>query len=297
MKKTRLKLLFNIFVVLSFIFLAIYLYKFDYLSLPLKEINWFCFGISVALLFAGYVLSTLSWWFALKLHNINISVRQAISSHGLAIFGKYIPGKVWTILGRAARISLGNSDVKQASYISLKEQLVYVWVGLLISVVPLLIFKGITYYTGSLIAILVALTFVIGSKSIHNVSVKILKRIIKKDLDLPILGLKEYSLLSLSCLVYWGVWIAAFYFLSISLFSGAPFQSGLAFPLSIVLGLMAIIIPGGFGVRESVMVSYLVLFDIPMEVATGISVLARLWFILGELFIFLLGFLLRKINP
>lgn len=56
-----------------------------------------------------------------------------------------------------------------------------------------------------------------------------------------------------------------------------------------MLGLLAIIIPGGFGVREGIMVFYLVLLGIPLEIAGGIAVLARLWFIIGEIFIFLLA--------
>ncbi len=58
-------------------------------------------------------------------------------------------------------------------------------------------------------------------------------------------------------------------------------------------GVLAIILPGGLGVREGIIVAYLTLAGLDVETATTISFMNRLWFISGEVFIFLLSSILR----
>jgi len=57
---------------------------------------------------------------------------------------------------------------------------------------------------------------------------------------------------------------------------------------------MALIAPGGLGAREGVMIGYLIFAGIPAIEATTIAVVSRLWFLLGEIFIFILGWSLHK---
>ncbi|MEZ5196557.1 MAG: hypothetical protein R2764_09195, partial [Bacteroidales bacterium] len=73
----------------------------------------------------------------------------------------------------------------------------------------------------------------------------------------------------------------------------AGFHVAFAFPLSVTIGLLAIIFPGGLGVREGILVGYMVLTGMPIQIATVITLYARLWFISGEIFIFLLALGLR----
>ena len=68
-----------------------------------------------------------------------------------------------------------------------------------------------------------------------------------------------------------------------------PLGVGFGFPLTITLGVFAAFAPGGIGVREGVMVGYLALAGIPPHAAAAISIAARIWFILGELFMFVVG--------
>ena len=64
---------------------------------------------------------------------------------------------------------------------------------------------------------------------------------------------------------------------------------GLGFPLAATLGIMAVIAPGGLGAREGVLVGYLMLAGVPLAEATTISLASRLWFLVGEAFIFIVG--------
>ena len=62
-----------------------------------------------------------------------------------------------------------------------------------------------------------------------------------------------------------------------------------AFPLSVCFGLIAIFLPAGLGLREGIIIGYLTLAGLDVESATTISFVNRLWFIGGEVFIFLLA--------
>jgi uncharacterized membrane protein YbhN (UPF0104 family) len=76
-----------------------------------------------------------------------------------------------------------------------------------------------------------------------------------------------------------------------------PWGVGFGFPLAGTLGIMTLISPGGLGTREAVLVGYLNLAGIPVVDATTIAVASRLWFLGGEIFIFILGWISHKRLP
>jgi len=91
------------------------------------------------------------------------------------------------------------------------------------------------------------------------------------------------------------LWSMGFYTLVVSLTAiDVPWSVGLGFPLAATLGIMALITPGGIGAREGVMVGYLSSAGIPIAEATTIAVASRLWFLAGELFIFIAGWIAHK---
>ena len=75
-----------------------------------------------------------------------------------------------------------------------------------------------------------------------------------------------------------------------------PLSVGLGFPLAGSLGVMAFIVPGGLGVREGALIAYLSLAGIAVPVATTISIASRLWYLVGEVFIFFVGWMADHIN-
>jgi len=288
------KLFFNILLYISLAFLVIYLYKFDYLKIKGLKFNYFYLILSVLFLWAGFYLSTISWWFVLKKHHIHISKKSAVSSHGLSVFAKYIPGKIWVILGRASKAAGSIYSVKTSSYASLKEQLLYVWLGLLISAVPLFVYRGIDTFSVGVFILFMGITIFNFSDKVRILIIWSVKKIFKKELEIPHISFKESISILGFILLYWSAWIIAFYFLSLSVYPETSLNIGFIFPLSVTLGLLAVIVPGGIGVREGIMAAFMVLSGIPLEIATTISVISRLWFISGEAFIFILAFFSDK---
>jgi len=288
--------LINLILYVSLIFLGIYLYKLDYFAFKEVEVSWFPLIISTLLLWLGYLLSAASWWNILRKHHINIPLRLAIISHGLAIFAKYIPGKIWVILGRAGYVSNYSSNLKVTSFLSLKEQLIYVWEGLLISSIPMLLIYGITLYTVAVLFLCLALTLILYSEYFHRLFLKLFLIITKKNLEIPFLQFSDNLGIIGFVFIYWVAWLFGFYFFVSAFHTGAGFQIAFAFPLSVTIGLLAIIFPGGLGVREGILTGYMVLSGIILTIATVISVYARLWFISGEIFIFITALILSILN-
>jgi uncharacterized membrane protein YbhN (UPF0104 family) len=289
-----MKVFFKILTYLSLAFLVYYLYRFDYLVVREISVSWGWLVPATLLLWAGFVVSTLSWWKALGIHSIRVSKKLSLVSHGLSVFAKYIPGKVWVILGRASFVSLEKHSMRDASYISLKEQLVYVWLGLLIGIGPILYYYPLNSFVLLVVLLTVFFSFFLYSRAFHGFIIRMLSKILKRELDVPLVSFREVMPLIIYVLGYWMLWMAAFYFFVVSFEIDFPFSIVFSWPLGISLGVLALITPGGIGVREGIMTGFMVLTGMAVEVATTISVLSRLWFITGEIFIFLLSLVLNN---
>lgn len=284
----------SIIIAFSLGFLVYYLWERSLLDFTLFRLNIYLL-ISIVFLFAGFVVSGLSWWYALKVHQYTISIPLAISSHGLPVFAKYIPGKVWTILGRAAKVSEKiDCSTAKLSFISLKEQLVYLQVGILVSIFPIYLVYGFSLFLLFVLLSGLGLFLIVFNKHIHQLLITILKKVLKKEPELPLINLKNGFRLSWFNMLLWLMWTLGFYFFAKSISTSFSFDMAFVFPISVVYGVLAIVMPGGIGVREGIITAYLTLTGMDIEVATTISVASRLWFMFGEVFIFLLSILLSR---
>ncbi|OYT14676.1 MAG: hypothetical protein B7C24_17070 [Bacteroidetes bacterium 4572_77] len=228
----------------------------------------------------------LSWWYALKIHKVDIPIRLGISSHGFPIFAKYIPGKIWTILGRASQVAdKTEKTTSSLSFISLKEQLVYLLVGILISIYPIYMVYGANLFLVFVGLSGLGLFLIIFNKSIHDLLLFVLNKFLKKKPDLPLISLKNGFKLSWFNLLLWLMWTLGFYFFAKSVSLAFSFDMAFVFPISVVYGVLAIVMPGGIGVREGIITAYLSLSGMDLEIASSISIASRLWFILGEVFL------------
>ena len=293
---TGMKILFRVLIYLSLAFLVWYLYRFDYLSLKGMPVRYAVLIPATLLLWAGFLMSSFSWWKALGIHHIRIPVRVAVISHGLSVFAKYIPGKVWVILGRASFISEGKQSMRTASFVSLKEQLIYIWLGLLLGAGPMLYYYPFNSFVMMVLAIAVFFTFFLFSSGFHRLVVKVFSRLFRRDLSVPLVKPAEVLPLLLYILAYWLLWMLAFYFFVMAFGIDFSFAVVFSWPLGISLGVLALITPGGIGVREGIMTGFMVLTGMSLDDATTIAIISRLWFITGEVFIFLLSLALNKFS-
>jgi len=287
---------FKIFFLVSIFFLVFALYRADYLRIP--QINNLVYiYYSLIFLFLGFVLDALSWTVVLKKRGYSINYSNGITSSGISIFGKYIPGKLWVILGRSEYISNKYKLPRTAlSSLSLNTQFISLWVSFLFGTIGLVLINQLDIYGILAVFLFVVLTIIIYTPIFHNLFKRVLFFALKKDISIPQLNVKDVLKVLPWFILYWISWSISFYFLGASLLADyVPINISWGFPLAATLGMLAIFAPGGLGVREGVLTVYLIMTGLEANDAATIAVVSRLWFLIGEVFIFLLALLLKFI--
>jgi len=283
------------FIYISFLFLIYALYKADYLSIP-KISSEIAIYLSLIFLFAGFLLVGITWRSVLKVSGTKVTYSESVAGIGLSVFTKYIPGKLWTIIGRASYIAqLKNQSVKNLSVVSLNAQFISLWTALVIGIVGLLIIGKVNILGLATFILLGILTLLSFSEFFHHIGSKFLQRIFHKNITLPSLNLRKSLTILPWFILQQLIWASGFFFLIQGLYTGTvPFISGVGFPLAAAYGIVTVIAPGGLGVREGILITFLISIGLPNSDATTIAIFSRLWFLIGEIFIFIFGYFANK---
>jgi uncharacterized membrane protein YbhN (UPF0104 family) len=276
-------------------FLAVALYKADFLVVP-RIYSTAGLVTSFVFLFAGFMVNVISWEKMLQASNYKVPWGDCLAGFGLSIFGKYIPGKIWMIVGRAAYVSeKGQYSLGALSAVSLKTQFIAIWFGLIFGMIGLFLLRGWHLWSWMILLTWVVLTVVIFSRFLHEKAERLICKLLRKEIVLPRLSISAILGVMPWFAGYWALWTVGFYlFVACLTEQGLPWPVGLGFPLAGTLGIMTFISPGGLGTREAVLVGYFSLAGIPLVEATTIAVASRLWFLGGELFIFVTGWIYYK---
>ena len=288
-----MKKIFLILFYLSLGFLVIYLYQADFFIIPKINSNTVFIG-SFLFLFLGSVTQSFSWQAILKSQRINISNIDAIISTGRSVFMKYMPGKVFTILGRASEISIKyNVRLSKTTSASLITQILTLIVGTLFSTVLIFDNKVESVWRLGILTLFVCLTlslvfFNTGRHLLYFLGKKIGKRIL-----IPKLSISRNPKILIPFIAKWLFWSLGFLMLCISIDKEVSWNAMFVFPVSAVIGIASLLTPGGLGVREGSITLCLVALDVKLELATTIAVFSRLWFLIGECFLFVLSMLLH----
>jgi uncharacterized membrane protein YbhN (UPF0104 family) len=288
---------FKIFFYLSLFFLAIALAKADYLSIPHIS-NPYLLVLSMVLLFLGFIFDGVSWGMVLKKWGYSVNAKSAIISSGISIFGKYIPGKFWVILGRAEYIvKKFNHPRKAISSLSLNTQLIFLWVGILFGTIGIVTSNILDKYNFLAVILFIILSIAIFTPVLYNSINKTVLLLTNKGFRIPQLDpQKTVSVLPWFVLI-WGFWSLSFYFLCGALLDEqASFSAFWTFGLAASIGMVVLFAPGGLGIREGIISAYLIIIGISTKDAATIAVASRLWFLSGEVFIFLLATLLKTVS-
>ena len=284
---------FQVILYFSLGFLTYNLYKADYLYVPvIYSISKFC--LSIISLFIGMVVMSNNWRTIINNYTeYRLSLHSSISANGLSIFTKYIPGKVMTILGRSIYTSmLIDLSKKESTILSFKTQIIMIWVGLLFGLPFLFLTFSISFFVVTLTYIAVTILFSVSifSKKLHVLIAKIVKKVLNKNLDIPVLEFRSTLDVLPNFFLTWLLWSISFWLLASSLVDySLPLIIGLSFPFAAVVGIVAIISPGGLGVREGILVLALSQFTEAQADAVTIATISRLWFLCGEIFLFVLA--------
>jgi hypothetical protein len=282
-----MKKYFNLILYLSLAFLVLSLYRADYLKVPHIH-SYHHLLLSLVLLCIGFLLEALCWKKTLDNHHCTVSYRNALISTGLSIFGKYIPGKVWMMLGRSSYIAERYGYKKSDTvYIALVTQLILIWTGLLTGAVCLSVAHIPAGLLSGAVMLFAGISLVLFSGPVHSRVSRMISTATKKRFVVPLLDIVKVLRLTPYFIVRWTAFSISFYFLVNCLSDGVVSPAvGFCFPLAGTVGLVVFFAPGGIGVREGIIAAALISAGLTAVDAATVSIAARLWYCAGEFFIF-----------
>jgi glycosyltransferase 2 family protein len=252
--------------------------------------------LSFLLLQVHLVAAAWSWKRATRVAGASITMKQAYSIHFVALVGKYIPGKVWAVVGKVGlsrRIGVPASVSGQALVF---ESVLIVSGSLLMSLPLLPRLSRQTHIDAVLclvgVAAVIALLLVAAHTSNYRRLLDLIGRVTGRsftcsDSSFPaILKLLPIYLLVFALMGLSFVMLAWSFGVPLPLFPGIA-----VFPTAAAIGFIVLLAPGGLGVSEF-SVAWLMSMICPGADAGQLALLAlasRLWLTLGELVSFSLA--------
>ena len=254
-------------------------FTFDPLSLLLSTI-----------LFAfSYFIQFWAWYLITVRLGIAISLRETVKSWFYSQLGKYLPGKVWILLGRFYLYGSKGKSKKVISVALYFEAVIGVVAGGTLFLTALLFLEeSRSISSGKEPAWLIlpfALAVVFLYPRVLEKMFNLVLRLFRREPVTIALSYRDILWILLISLLAWIVGGLGFYVFVNGIFTVPStrvlFLTG-ALAFSCFLGLMAVFAPSGLGVREGALV-YLLSAIMPASVAVIVSILTRIWMTLIEI--------------
>ncbi len=270
-------------------------WDFDLLTSLKLDIRYL--SISIILLFIHFILvCKLSHQILVSKKRITFTSYQQI--YFLSQLGRYIPGKIWMVVGKFEALRRKGFDLYWVTAASFIEMLLMTLGAGIILTSCLIITPVIQFDIISKLApvfLIFGLIVLIQSKPFIFLFFHIFQSLLKnteRHVTSHLRGLNNDSfiIISIGYCLSWLIQGIAFYFLIISLKPGVQFSSIYIFTYvaAWLTGFITIFSPSGIGVRESIMI-FLLSLSMSTTEATVVSLLARVWATAIELLITLIS--------
>lgn len=260
--------------------------EFDGITNPSAAIS------ALLLVMLGITGQALTWYFSLRATGSSVRFKAAFIAHAVTIWAKYVPGKIWSVSGRAAALAyMGNEKMSRSIAASGAAQLIMIIVAFALALGNLGSGLGIQIEN----SIATALPIFVGSMT----AIMCVSIYMKKRYNLGRSHLRQVFASTAMAILTWALWGLAFSQLLLSMgVHMSPINAIAIFAASALAGILTIFTPGGLGIREGVLSALLVNQGIPLGEAAMISILARLLFVAGETAMFMIGLLkYRQLKP
>ncbi len=251
---------------------------------------------AVALQVLALTLFIAAWFVLLNSSGqAQISFFESAAHIGITLLGKYLPGKVWGLLGRAYLLKTKRYSTSDAANLLLADQFITFYTGLAVGGLALSAIYSETMF------LLSCAVFVLISILIVNIYPKLIAWLLTKLANVfrRLSDLKEQSRdisssvsrsgLAMSVTVYFIHWLAISFVLVLLFYPALQEDIMLnslllfaAIPIAMLTGFVAVWAPAGIGVREGVIVGILA-FNLPLDLAASIAVVYRLICVLNDL--------------
>lgn len=209
--------------------------------------------------------------------------RKAVAWYYAGELGKYVPGGIWTIIGRAELARRGGI-ARSRAYPSVLLSLVALYTagGAMVAVlVPL----DLAQQSESKAALALLLVLPAGVLGLHPKVLTwgrdLVSKVTKRELDLPIPPWRDSLVLVARYLPTWGLVWGSTWAVTLAFADDADLLSiGAATMLSWVGGFVIVLVPAGAGVREAIFVAA---SGLSGGLAATVAITTRMLFLLADL--------------
>lgn len=256
------------------------------------DVQWTALGLSILSLMVSLLFLPLALKSIVRLLKYEISLKRMCMILFYSQIAKYLPGGIWGYVGRVYLYKREGMNGRDAmACVFLETMLVFIS-GIFVFCVSLFFWgeiPSVAWMPHEYINVMGIGTLIILSLLVHPKVLNFLWGLMPEKFGKDKLQL-QYTYFSifgplLLLIAFWigvggGFWllIRSFYPMELYLL---PMAAG-AYVLAWIMGFLAFFTPGGLGAREAVLVLSLNLY-LPMSISTISAVLARLWWIAGEL--------------
>jgi len=257
----------------------------------LKGFNWqinniyLILAILVTIFF--YLIAHLRWRLILKYLGFKISAYRSLKYWIFAELGRYIPGKLWFVLGRAY---FGKKEGIRHSVIFLStflELVVLAGTSVIMFLIGVAFVKNLELWI-LLLSLAFIIILLIGIyPPIFNWGFNLILRLLKREPHRIRIPYKKMLWLVIVLIFMWVVHGSAFYLTSKAIYPALQlsFQSYSlfigVFAISWLIGFVSFLTPGGIGIREAVM-TYFLGFYLPIPIAVMMAIAFRVLLIVAE---------------
>jgi uncharacterized membrane protein YbhN (UPF0104 family) len=269
------------------------------------QISWPNALLSILFLGAAYATASQGWRTILYGFGHRIKLHESFRVVYLANLGRYIPGKVWQVIGMVglarevnipAKISLASFALVQAYALPASFLLVLIMLGYAAPLQALAVYRDIFYiFMGVIVLAFLILFF--APAGLDWALNKIL-RLFRQEPVRYRPHFKNRLAIFAWYLITWIFFGLSFHFFLAALIAesgfGVLFSAG-AYIAAYNLGYISFISPGGLGVREGV-ISALLAPQIGGPVAASLALIHRVWITIAEAVISLLALLTYKVK-
>jgi uncharacterized membrane protein YbhN (UPF0104 family) len=233
-----------------------------------------------ALLLAATAMFAIAWPWADVMAALGSRAPRgrALAWYFVGELGKYVPGGLWTVVGRAEQATTGGLD-RSTAYASVALSLVAAYlaaIGVAVALVPVASGGGVPL---AVVALLPAGLAVLHPRVLRPL-LGLLRRLARRPLGVEAPSWRVSVGLVARYVPAWLVVGGATWCVARALDPGAGVgRVALAAVVSWIVGLLAVPVPGGLGVREAVFVSAA---GLPLSTGAATAVVARLAFMLVD---------------
>lgn len=294
----HLKRILSFIVIILIFYFLIRTLVLNWGKIPFKDLhfNGLYIALSYLMLILHFLSYSKSWQEIMTGLGHKITFMQSLWIIATTQIAKYIPGRIWYMVGR---IYIGKKERFDSNLLAvsmiLETCLLIITSGILFLIATLFIGIFRTSYLILGILLIVGAVVMIHPR-ILSWLVNFIARLLRRQ---PVVIPMAYSRMLRVSLFFFGLWIAqiiGFYFLVVAIYpvdvSLFPILTA-AYCLSWITGFIVLFAPSGLGIREGVMTLLLTpVLTAPLAIA--MSFISRIWMTIFEIVVFFIGLLVRR---